>query len=209
MSKNLIISVAVRKPYTDYAVRLKATCEQFGVEHKIWIDEYPPGSRSHHESLYGFKCHAIFNAMFEEYYDNVLWLDSACYLTSNPDIIFRKIEREGLYLIHGDDMLINYINAPVQSGYTPIYNTPSENSRLLSGSFIGVNYKHEDSNKWLSDWSANEALNGFGSAENDRSDWRHDESVGSLIRDYYRLKSTHYADSHFQSANAIVRADKW
>lgn len=143
--RNLIISVAVRKPYTDYAERLFASVQEFGYygkaecSYKGWIDEYPPQSRTHHDSLYGFKTWA-FEWGFQNGYDNILWLDSPCYLLEDPYPIFKQIEEDGYYLISGADKLWQHVNNKTLKRFKlNREEIKSKDWRLLSGSFIGFN----------------------------------------------------------------------
>jgi hypothetical protein len=214
MSKNLIINVACRKPYTAYQQRLIASCNKFHPFYKVWTDEYPPGSLTHQESLYGFKVHA-FKEAFRLGYDNVLWLDSPAYLLDDPLPIFNQIEADGHYLINGEIPLWPHINKRTADHFGMTNEAIKRGDyRLLSGSFIGL---HKDS-PILHQWAWYEENGFFLSASEDAQQeiefegyqgFRHDESVLSMIAYTTKYKTVNVWDSHFQSNNAIVKAEKW
>lgn len=80
-----------------------------GIDLICWRDVFPPGSRLHTESQYGFKIHAMKYA-YDKGYTSVLWLDSpAKAVQRNITPIFEKIEKEKYYAMSHVDPLINQI----------------------------------------------------------------------------------------------------
>lgn len=210
MSKNCIISVAVRTPYVLYQQRLVDSCRQFGTDILYWTDRYPEGSRTHHESLYGFKIYAFLEA-FKQGYENVLWLDSPAYLLSDPAPIFEQIENDGYYLISTETPLWKHVNnrTITEFGITPM------DWKLLSGSFIGQSrYLFHI----IDDWQHYEKRDFFLTAAQDAtqtidfdgfSGFKHDETILSLIAQRDKYKLTPHPVSHFQNDKAIVKSEKW
>lgn len=214
MSRNCIINVACGGKYPDYQKRLIETCDKFGVNILHWTNSYPPASRTHHESLYGFKVHA-FEVAFTQGFENVLWLDAPCYLLADPAPIFEQIEADGHYLISGEDPLWKYYNNRCEEFFhVSREEVKKYDYRLLSGSFIGM---VPDSNL-LHDWKWMEKNDFFLSASEDSQQkkefegdegFRHDETCLSMIAFSGSYEITPWPDSHFQNDKAIVKADKW
>lgn len=214
MSRNLIIDVACRQPYVKYQQRLIASCNQYFPYYKFWTDEYPPGSLTHQESLYGFKIHA-FNWAFKRGYDNVLWLDSPAFLLADPMPIFEQIERDGHYLITGEIPLWQHVNNRTAQHFGMTQEAIKRGEyKLLSGSFIGF---HKDS-PILRQWAWYEEKGFFMSAAEDSKQvkefegdagFRHDESVLSMIAYTAKYKMINHWESHFQNEKAIIKAEKW
>lgn len=85
------------------------TGKRTGIDLICWRDLFPPGSRPHTESPYGFKIHAIKHAN-EKGYTSVLWVDSPAYaVQKDVSPIFEKIEKEGYYAMSHIDPLINQV----------------------------------------------------------------------------------------------------
>lgn len=88
-----------------------------GIDLIIWDNISPSGSRSHEESPYGFKIHAI-KAAYEMGYTSILWLDSPAYAVKE-DIspIFDKIEKEGYYAMSHIDPLERFVGSNLLKFY--------------------------------------------------------------------------------------------
>lgn len=200
--KSCIISVATGG-YVNWQKRLIESANKFNQDIITWTDIFPPGSRSHHESLYGFKPWA-FQYAFGLGYDAVLWLDSPCFLVQPLDVVWKEIEGNGYALIHGDDLLKNYMHERSINEFGPA----GEDDRLLSGSFIGL---HRDERILLPAWHYYEKEGWFMSAAEDASKtepWRHDESILSLLAVTNDRKSVYYQESLFQNQQAPVLCRK-
>lgn len=214
MSKNCIISVACRQPYTDYQKRLIETAEALEVPIIYWTDKYPKNARDHHDSLYGFKIYA-FREAFEMGYENVLWLDSPAYLLSDPEAIFSQIEADGHYLVSMPVPLWKHLNKNICNVFKmPVAEVMNTGWELMCGSFIGLN----KNNNVLDDWEKYEKQRFFLSAYEDakQDNWyegftgfKHDESFLSFIAYTKGLKVVRQPDGHFQNEKAIVKAEKW
>lgn len=110
-----------------------------GIDIILWYDCLPPGSRSHNESPYGFKVHAI-KAAYEMGYTSILWLDSPAYAVKE-DIspIFDKIEKEGYYAMSHIDPLENWVGNNVLE-YYGIEREDLKGLNLPSGSCYGFHF---------------------------------------------------------------------
>ena len=109
--KIAIINVSMNKPYTNYQERLKRTCSEMCsyASQLFWTDELPPNSRTHKESMYGFKAHA-FQYAFDLGYDVVLWLDSPTVIKKDIQFIFDKINEDGYFATETHTKLFQYCN---------------------------------------------------------------------------------------------------
>ncbi len=70
----------------------------------LWEAEYPPGSPKHSNQPYGFKIHAIDEAL-RRGYTTILWTDSYCWLDRRPAPLLEHLAETGSLLISGGGML--------------------------------------------------------------------------------------------------------
>lgn len=112
------------------------TGKKTGIDLICWRDLLPPGSRTHEESPYGFKIHAIKYAN-DKGHTSVLWLDSPAY-AAKKDLspIFEKIETEGYYAMSHIDPLINQVGDTYLKFYR-MKREKLEGFNLPSGSCYG------------------------------------------------------------------------
>lgn len=107
-----------------------------GIDLICWRDLLPPGSRSHSESPYGFKVHAMKYAN-DKGYTSVLWLDSPAFqVKKNVSPIFEKIEKESYYAMSHIDPLINQVGDTYLKFYR-MKREKLEGYNLPSGSCFG------------------------------------------------------------------------
>lgn len=151
MKKNCIINVAVREPYVTLQKRLVESLMPYDAIFDIipWTHVYPKGSMPHEEMNYSFKAHA-FQQAINMGYQNILWLDAACYAIANPKIIFDIIDQQGYYFVEDKSRLADYCS----DMYLDIYGVVREQLKdvpLLSGSIYGFNVNEA---KGLTMWEA-------------------------------------------------------
>lgn len=112
-----------------------------GIDLICWNNVFPHGSRSHTESPYGFKIHAIKHA-YEKGYTSVLWIDSPCYAVQKiVSPIFEKIEEESYYAMSHVDPL----NVQIGDTYLKFYRMKREKLEgynLPSGSCYGFDLRN-------------------------------------------------------------------
>lgn len=103
----------------------------------LWHDCLPLGSRSHSESPYGFKVHAI-KAAYEMGYTSILWVDSPAYAVKE-DIspIFEKIEKEGYYAMSHIDPLERWVGVEAMDRFGVESRDELKGLNLPSGSCYG------------------------------------------------------------------------
>lgn len=90
MTDFCFLSVAFGPRYIEQQTRLhQSILQHYSSDHHIcWTDAMPPGAKSHKESLYGFKVHAVQFAI-DKGYKRIIWLDPACILQHKVDYWFK------------------------------------------------------------------------------------------------------------------------
>lgn len=200
MNKRAIVSVATGQFYMKMQDRLIETFSKcvdnitliyndrtaewdtgktLGIDLICWRDILPPGSRSHKESPYGFKVHAMKYA-YEKGYTSVLWLDSPAYsIKEDVSPIFTKMEENGYYVMSHVDPLEYSVGEKCLSHFGASRDN-LKGFNLPSGSCYGF------SNKFLFDSLFEFEILGLFTNEQFCIDdiWRHhrhDEAVIALI----------------------------
>lgn len=157
----------------------------------FWHDCLPAGSRSHSESPYGFKIHAV-KAAYEMGYTSILWLDSPAYAVKE-DItpIFEKIEKEGYYAMSHIDPLEKWVGVEAMDTFGIESRDQLHGLNLPSGSCYGF-YLNDNTGRglfesmWLAERNGlfkNEKFvipNDAGIKELESSWHRHDEAILAL-----------------------------
>jgi hypothetical protein len=170
------LSVAFGERYIEQQRRLNESLERIhpDAEHVMWTNNYPPGSRSHKDSLYGFKPHAV-KALLDAGYKKIIWLDTACILQQTVDywlnlnlpVVAAKDDNALSKCIA--DKALNYYGNPDITGM-----------HLVGGSVYVFNFYHPDCQKIFDHWAKAEADGIFGSQVEQSSGkinrHRHDES---------------------------------
>lgn len=128
---NVVVTVALGgdPQYARWQRRLVESCRHFDVAALVWTDAYPEGSRPHHESLFGFKWHAL-AAAFARGFERALWLDASVYLRKPPGAVFDRIAEDGALLVAGRDDVAVAANDKLLDVV--------RGKRRLSGRFVGA-----------------------------------------------------------------------
>jgi hypothetical protein len=180
MTDIIFLSVAFGERYIEQQTRLHVSVNKryWSYQHLPWTNVYPPGSKSHIESLYGFKAHAVKYALAQGY-RKIIWLDTAIILqqsveywfTLNLPVVAAK-DDNALSKTIGDKAL-NYYGNPDITGM-----------HLVGGSVYVFNFEHPDCQKIFDHWAKAEADGIFGSqveqASGKINKHRHDESCMSM-----------------------------
>jgi hypothetical protein len=147
-------------------------------DHFAWTDCVPPYSRSHKESLYGFKIQAVKYARVKGY-RKIIWLDTACILQQPVDYWFSL---DLPVLAAKDD---NALSKCIGDKALSYYGNPDiTGMHLVGGSVYVFNFDHPDCQKIFDNWAKAEADGIFGSQQEQASGkinkHRHDESCMSM-----------------------------
>lgn len=143
-----------------------------------WTDQYPPGSPTFEQSLYGFKVHAIKEAR-RQGADHIIWLDPACivnglldyYFTTGLPVLAVKDDTPLVRTI--SDKALNYYGNPDITGL-----------HLVGGSLYVFDFTNSDCQIIFDHWAKAEADGIFGSMAEATSEkinkHRNDESCMAM-----------------------------
>lgn len=200
------LSVAFGPRYVEQQTRLHQSLQTIHPEakHFAWTDAYPTGSRTHKESLYGFKPHAVAYA-FAEGYRKIIWLDTAIILQHPVDYWFTL----GAPVIAAKDD--NVLSKTICDKALEFYGNPNiDGMHLVGGSMYVFDFDQPLCNKIFSNWYMNECNGVFGSQAEQSSGQidrhRHDEAC--LAYNMYAngvQPLTHDVIRYNQDENSIVR----
>jgi hypothetical protein len=180
MNDFCFLSVAFGPKYAEQQTRLHQSIMNVypSLLHQAWRDGFPLESKTHKESLYGFKVHAIKWAV-NMGYKKIIWFDTACILQQPVDpwfdlnlpVIAAK-DDNALSKCISDKALAYYGNLDITGMY------------LVGGSAYVFNFDHPDCEKILNHWAKAEVDGIFGSQAEQASGkinrHRHDEACMSM-----------------------------
>ena len=165
--KKAIVSFATKEYYTKFLDRQINSIKEFAPEatHIYWKDAYPPESRSHAESAYGFKVYAIKEAL-KRGFEQIIWIDSAFYACSKLDFIWNTLSERGIYVLkdalllaeHTMPKVINYFGESYESLLSKQWTT-------TGGSPYGFDFTNPLAVKMFQEFEKAEKNNTFGTAE--------------------------------------------
>lgn len=181
MTDFCFLSVAFGPRYVEQQTRLHQSLQAIHPEakHFAWTDVLPEGSKPFKESLYGFKVHAVKQAL-KAGYKKIIWLDPACIVVKPVDYYFTL----GLPVIAAkdDNLLINHIGQKALFWYSK----PSipDSWHLVGGSLYVFDFTHLYCQKIFDTWERAEANGIFGSQQEQASGkinkHRNDESCMAM-----------------------------
>lgn len=156
------------KRYLEQQDRLIESINEFHPEAVAfhWTNELPTGSKPFLESLYGFKPHAVLQAI-NEGYERIIWLDPACILIDRLDYLFDLCPKHGVVAVKDDNKLPASDTALAHFKYR---REDIADFHLVGGSVYAFDMKY--SGPVLKAWHHAEILNIFGS--------QHEEAMGKL-----------------------------
>lgn len=129
-----------------------------------WENEYPPGSRSFGDSLYGFKPHCV-EFLRSLGYKKIVWFDPACILVDKVDYWFDIINEYGVIAAKDDNLLSNF-SGPIVLDYFNVSRDYilAEGYHLVGGSLYVFNFDLQKSVDIFEMWKKCEMASMFGSA---------------------------------------------
>ena len=168
MKNFVFVSVAFGPQYVAQQDRLRKSILGIYPDANIlfYRDELPSSSKPFLDSLYGFKVHAIQDAI-NLGYEKILWLDPAMILMDAIDVLFSH----PLVAIRDENMLSTYIsNAYLEySGYTR-NQLEFENVHLVGGSLYYFDMSDKMVRTVFKGWASDERHGWFGSQEQEASE---------------------------------------
>lgn len=194
--KPLIISFAKngREAYQELQKGLVATLPVAGdCDHWI-LNEYPEGITPHSEVPYLFKFDLIKKAV-KEGYKLIWWLDSTMRLIKNPFELIQQSEC-GVVAFHnlGHKLFPKYISNLAALNLSNYY-TDIDKIESTWGGAIGFDFNKELAHSILNRLFEQASLGSFNESGSDRPGFlahRHDQSVMSVLFDYYNVPLLDY-----------------
>lgn len=159
MTPFIIISVAFGPRYVEQQTRLHQSILNFypSDRHMCWTDKLPAGSKSHRESLYGFKVHAVAAAISKGYH-RIIFLDPACILQHPVDYWFSL--NLPVIAVKDDNKLDKMIGKKALNYYG---NPNIADWHLVGGSLYVFDFNHQITHRIFDHWYMAEQRGIFGS----------------------------------------------
>lgn len=161
MNEICIVCVAFGKRYVQQQTRLKQSIDAHcpDINTIFWTNELPAGSKEFHESLYGFKVHAV-NKALAEGYKKIVFVDPAVIFQHRPDYWF-TIPLPVLAV--KDD---NKLQGMIGKKALQYYGNPNiEGMHLVGGSLYVFDFNNPLAYQIFNHWQAAEKSNIFGSQQ--------------------------------------------
>src|SRR5580692_1765206 len=100
------VCVAFNPAYVEQQVRLRKSILEIYPDANIifFTDRYPPGTKTHEASHYGFKPHGVNNAK-EQGFKKIIWFDPACVLVKKVDYWFELVKEYGVVAAEDTSLL--------------------------------------------------------------------------------------------------------
>lgn len=197
MKKPLIISLAIAGR-ENYPYIQKGLIKTFPVagDCDTWIfNEYPNGITTHKEVPYLFKFDLIQRGL-ELGYDKIFWLDSTMRILKNPFELLGKQEK-GIVAFHnlGHDLYPRYISDVAEYNLAPYYRMHVSKVKGTWGGALGFDFSKSYAHKILSNLFEQATLGSLDDGISEREGFiahRHDQSVLSVLFDYYQIPLLEY-----------------
>jgi len=168
MKDFVFVSVAFGPQYVAQQDRLRKSIVAIYPDANIlfYRDELPISSKPFLDSLYGFKVHAIQDAI-DLSYEKILWLDPAMILMDKVDLLFSH----ELVAIRDENKLSTYIsNSYLEySGYTRL-KLEYEGVHLVGGSLYYFDMANKTVRAVFKGWASDERHGWFGSQQQEASE---------------------------------------
>lgn len=170
-------NVSFGERYVRTQTRLRESILRFhpNAELFFWTNEYPPGSKTHTESYYGFKVHAIQYAR-QQGFTKIIWIDT-CAVLNHPIIeLFPLVEKDGIFVVEDDNRLYRYIGDKFieSSGLSSYKDIPIE-WHLVGGSIYIFDFTRSKALSIFQNWYMCEEKGDFGSAISLKGEYRNGE----------------------------------
>lgn len=169
------------KRYLEQLQRLKESIYKIYPDATFyyWQDEMPPGAKTHEESLYGFKVHAVHNAILNGF-KKVIWLDPAMILQDKVDYYF-GFTMPAVIAVKDDNLLEKMIGLKALEYYG---NPEIIGKHLVGGSLYVFDFEHTVAHDVFNHWMLAEHDGIFGTAQEAASEQinkhRYDESCMAI-----------------------------
>jgi hypothetical protein len=196
--KKAIVSCGIGGRYPGLLLRQVQKCQEFCPQYKhlFWLNCYPPNSRTHDESRYGFKVHAIREAI-NQGYEQVFWMDSAIYPIAPIERMWEETKKIGVFSGKDGSLLSDCSFPKVLKYFGREYEeVRNKGLTICGGSFYCFDFNHPKTMKVFEEFEQAEKDGMFGSVWDERNTprddkfkgTRHDEVVLAYILDKYNIE---------------------
>lgn len=166
------LSVAFGEKYIEQQVRLKESILHFYPEANLIFrtEEYPPGSVSMSESLYGFKPHAVLEAK-NLGYKKIFWLDTAMIMVDKIDLLLEIGAAVGIVAVKDETLLSKVISDRYLKDHGTTRESLDERDyHLVGGSMYLFDFDHPITEIIFGEWLDDEMNGFFGSQAEEASE---------------------------------------
>lgn len=168
-----------------------------------WKDSLPPGSKSHEDSLYGFKVHAI-QAAIDLGHKKIIWLDPACIMVDKVDYYFEK-GMPAVLAVKDDNKLEGLISDKALNYYD---NPEIIGLNLVGGSLYVFNFELQACIDTFNHWKQAEADGIFGSQQEAASEQinghRNDESCMAIALYFNGLVPVNHSVAKYNQSEKCI-----
>lgn len=196
MDKCCIVNVGTGARFVRGTTRLLKSVRSYGFPVLTWTNGYPPGSPTHQEQPYAFKCYAM-KAARDAGYRYVLWWDSAIVAVKSPQPFFDAIKRDGYYFRENGWNCGQWMT----DRSLEIMGLSRDEALKMPdfvGACIGVDFEHSQAVTWFEEWFKHAMTGAFQGPTTNVGNCcscdprclghRHDQVVGSVIFNRLGLK---------------------
>lgn len=186
-----ICSSAFGPRYTPMLDRLVESINKIHPNAKqfIYRERLPKNSKPHdgkHGSMYGFKIHAIQEAL-DAGYKKIVWLDSACILVNDIRRVFDYSKKHGIVSCADENLIWKHCNDSALKHFGITREEAKEKKlRFAAGSFYAFDFDVSLCKELFATWKESERLGLFGQSTDRWEDsggpsgHRHDETCFGL-----------------------------
>lgn len=141
----------------------------------------PENSKTHNDSFYGFKVHAVEKAL-NAGYKKIIWLDPAMILVNQElDFYDEILKKYPVIAVMDDNKLNNFISERCKNYFGIDENWLNErDARLVGGSFYYFDFENDIASRIYQNWKQSELDGIFGSIHEEIGSHRQDETCLSL-----------------------------
>lgn len=180
--KRVVLNVATGTRYPPGQTRLLESLPE-DTETMTWTDEFPPGSPTHTQVPYAFKCYAFLVAIAQGY-DQALWLDSSVVLNKPLSEIWDYVDEDG-YCFGIEGWTVGQWINDKALGILDLTRQEAWDISLMEGKVIGLDFHNDLAMEWFNAWLDYMEKGAFNGSWDDH---RHDISVGAVVANRLGMK---------------------
>jgi hypothetical protein len=185
--RKCIVTFSNTDRYNALANRLGATAKQYGYDFIHYKTYEEINCKPHTEYPYAFKPYSIQKAR-EQGYNNILWLDSAIYLTKDPKEVFKYIKDNGVMLFDNIGFSIASYTHDDCLRHFAMERSDAERYKMVMACAMGFNFNTKIGTDTFNKYLGFAHTNAF---QGSWSNHRHDQSVISCIAVQNQIELLH------------------